>query len=374
MIIWHYIIEYSMKIDRKLKLLFIPKDNRGSGFYRIFLPASKLKDLGLAEVRLNNRYDPAEAQWADVIVVQRPTEIEWLERFITLKSEGKKVVLEIDDLLYGIDPRATAWDYWNPVGANLGRALILMQNASAITTTTARLRNEYALHNRHIHVLPNYLPPEKWDKPVRWTNVDWDNYKKRKNDETIRIGWVGAANHVVDLELVAGIVDKICKDNPNVHFVLMGPTAFKGMFPSIQEYNPETGEGQLELIKGVDLQDYPDVVHSLALDIAIAPLAEISFNECKSDLKLKEYGAISVPTVASNMKPYSLSLLDGKTGYLATTGKEWYDCLTKLIKDKDLRDKMGTEARKFYEANTIDGHIKEWLQVYDELINVKYEW
>lgn len=364
-----------MQQQRKYRLLFIPRNMRtGTAFYRMLLPASKLNDLGLAEVRVAEQYNDEDAAWADAIIVQQISEMSWMENMVKLQSVNKRIIYEIDDLVYGVDPRANAWSYWHPGGFNLGRVLMLMKQADAVTTTTGRLRNEYALHNRKIYTIPNYLPGELWDKPTKWSSVDHDNFVKRKTDKVIRIGWVGAANHAVDLELVAEIITKICHDNLNVHFVMMGYTP-RALFPDLQIYDPETGTGQLEIVKGVELLDYPDRVKSLALDIAIAPLAEIGFNECKSDLKLKEYGSLSIPTVASNIKPYSVSLEDGKTGYLVNNrGKDWYDALDKLIKDQDLRLELGKNARKYYEGNRIDDHIHEWLDVYDQIIQIKYEW
>jgi hypothetical protein len=36
--------------NRKLRILWLNKDNLGCGFYRMLLPANKIKDMGLADV------------------------------------------------------------------------------------------------------------------------------------------------------------------------------------------------------------------------------------------------------------------------------------------------------------------------------------
>lgn len=132
--------------------------------------------------------------------------------------------------------------------------------------------------------------------------------------------------------------------------------------------------GQLEKIDGIDLLYYPSKLKEGAFDMAIAPLAETSFNQGKSDLKIKEYAALGIPVVATNMKPYSESVKDGYTGFLASTAKEWYDSLELLIKDKELRERLGKNIYRWHRQNTIDKHIHEWMQFYGRVVSMKYKW
>ncbi|GAG24208.1 unnamed protein product, partial [marine sediment metagenome] len=118
----------------------------------------------------------------------------------------------------------------------------------------------------------------------------------------------------------------------------------------------------------------PSKLKECAFDIAIAPLIETGFNQCKSDIKIKEYAALGVPVIATRMKPYSLSVKEGYTGFLATTGKEWFDSLELLIKNKDLREKLGRNNYRWYKENTIDKHIHKWMAFYNRVISFKFKW
>lgn len=366
------------KVNKHPKLLFYPRDNKGSGFYRMLLPASKLKDMGLTEVRIVQDWNDEDVKWADVVIFQRLVENEWIEIIERIKAEEKHVVYEIDDLLYGIPPsNEGAWTYWNPITYHTGRAFHIMKVCDAITVTTDRLAVEYAMINPKVHILPNYLDKDLWDNPKDWTLMDWNIYQKRKNDDIIRIGWAGAASHRIDLEMISKIITKLCEKHKNVHFVSMGFTP-KGVFDMITPADHKCSHcgsgGQLEVVGGVDLLKYPGVLKSLALDIGIAPIVENSFNECKSDLKYKEYSALGIPTVASNIKPYSISLKHGSTGYLASSGQEWFNYLEMLILNRGLREEMGKKAYQFYRENTIDKHIHEWLDVYRRIANPRFNW
>ena len=74
------------------------------------------------------------------------------------------------------------------------------------------------------------------------------------------------------------------------------------------------------------------------------------------------------------MKPYSESVREGYTGFLASTAKEWYDSLEVLIKDKVLRERMGRNNYRWYRQNTIDKHIHEWIAFYNRVSSMKFKW
>ncbi len=742
----------------RLKILMIPQDNKGCGFYRMMVPANEIKKQDLADIVVNFGWNWQLVEWAHLIVVQRESDIAAFEAIDQAHSLGKKIIYEIDDYLQGISPLNPAFDFWSPMGPNLGRALKIMQKCDAMQVSTPRLRNEYALWNPVIEVLPNYLDKTLWDTPA-WTATHWDNYYKKKNDGIIRIGWAGAGcydieteiltengfkffrdlnskekvatlnpqnnnieyhkptkyieyqykgkmfniemqqvslcvtpnhnmyrarkgalknnlkynlvraeelkeksfylkkdgiwkgieqeyftlpkvsykkgslngyyknnkhktiikikqekkikmddwlkffgfwlaegwtskttfknlkgerynlmqvgiaqsknngylqemkkimskygfegkytkdkkqlrfcnnqlwnylkqfgsasekfipkdilslppkklkilldyyikgdghieksgktrawtsskkladnlseialkigwganivnrgknrggknhtirgrvvlgkydnyqitflrnttpsyfkpfikkqhqkwidynnkvycievkNHVIlvrrrgksiwcgnshyhDLQLIEEVITKICQKYPNVHFCMMGyfgeSNQGKNLFqdiPGSTSICPHCKQaGQLEKIPGIDLLYYPSKLKECAFDIAVAPIIETGFNQSKSDLKIKEYAALGLPVVASNITPYKESVMEGYTGFLASTGKEWFDYLELLIKDEALRKRLGKNNYLWYSQNTIDKHIHEWIQFYQRLVSFKSKW
>ncbi len=54
----------------------------------------------------------------------------------------------------------------------------------------------------------------------------------------------------------------------------------------------------------MELDPYPAKLASLDLDLALAPLEQHPFNECKSHLKLLEYGVLGYPVIATDIRPY----------------------------------------------------------------------
>lgn len=370
-------IELRNPLKRPLRIYFAPRDNKGCGFYRILQPASVIKDKGLAEVQVYPGWDPKLVDWCDIIHIQRPSDPELYESLAEAQAKGKIIIFELDDLIYGVHPKNPAYPYWSPDSWRTAVAIRTMTMCDYITVTTKRLANEYAQYNRNIFVLPNYIDNNLWDVPFSWKSEQWDNYYKKKNDDTIRIGWAGGGSHTDDLEMISDVLTKIAKKHKNVRIVLMGftPQHIFGKIPLAESTCAHCGkQGQLELVEGTDLIRYPSKLKSLALDIGIAPLVENSFNECKSDIKLKEYAALGIPVVASDMKPYSESLKHGETGFLAKSGKEWFDYLELLIQNKSMREQFGKANNLWYKDNTIDKNIYQWMNVYYQVAERKNKW
>ena len=370
--------EYS---PNRLKILFIPADNHGCGFYRMMVPANEIKRQNLADIQISYGWDWKMVEWAHLVVIQRQSDSSAFEAIEQAHSLGKKVIYEIDDYLQGISPHNPAFDFWSPMGPHLGRALNLMRKCDAMQVSTPRLKNEYALWNPVIECMPNYLDKTLWDTPA-WTATHWDNYYKKKNDGIIRIGWAGAGSHYHDLQLIEEVITKICQKYPQVHFCMMGyfgeTNIGKNLFQDISSNTsicPHCKQaGQLEKIPGIELLYYPSKLKECAFDLAVAPIVETGFNQGKSDLKIKEYAALGIPVVASNITPYKESVKNGFTGFLASNGKEWFDSLELLIKDEVLRKRLGKNNHQWYQENTIDKHIGESLQFYNRVVSFKQKW
>jgi glycosyltransferase involved in cell wall biosynthesis len=81
-------------------------------------------------------------------------------------------------------------------------------------------------------------------------------------------------------------------------------------------------------------------------DVSIAPLTQHQFNDAKSNIKFLEASVFGVPSVCSPTEPFRAAVNHGKNGMLATTETEWFDALETLIKDPQLRKRLGEQARR----------------------------
>ncbi|MNJ66386.1 hypothetical protein D3C77_624590 [compost metagenome] len=99
-----------------------------------------------------------------------------------------------------------------------------------------------------------------------------------------------------------------------------------------------------EFHSGVALARYPQKLSSLNLDLALAPLEINLFNDCKSNLRLLEYGACGFPVICTDTKAYR--------GYLPCTritsnsSEEWLEAIRMHLADPSASYRQGDALRE----------------------------
>ena len=104
-------------------------------------------------------------------------------------------------------------------------------------------------------------------------------------------------------------------------------------------------------LPGVDLEviswSVENEVRDLqTFDIGVYPLPIDDWVLGKSGLKAIQYMAFGLPCVATNVGTTPLLLSDRVNGRLVRTDDEWVDALEELVRNPDLRHKLGQQARK----------------------------
>ena len=84
-------------------------------------------------------------------------------------------------------------------------------------------------------------------------------------------------------------------------------------------------------------------------DIGIMPLSNDPFSEGKASYKLLQYLANAVPSVASAVGMNKDVADGGKNALLAETPEEFISQISRLLKDEELRRKLGQNGRKLIE-------------------------
>jgi hypothetical protein len=170
-----------------------------------------------------------------------------------------------------------------------------------------------------IRVVPNMLPP------ARWAHLQG----KRGRGEKPRVGWGGGTSHTGDLLLIKAVVQALASE---VHWVFFGMCPDE-LRPYIHEYHAS-----------VPLEDYPAKLTSLDLDLAVAPLEQHIFNDCKSNLRLLEYGACGFPVVCTETRSYRGTL---PVTLVSTNGtEEWIAAIRAHLADPVASAAQGQTLRE----------------------------
>lgn len=99
-------------------------------------------------------------------------------------------------------------------------------------------------------------------------------------------------------------------------------------------------------------------------DVGLAPLADVPFNDARSDIKVKEYAASGVAWLASDLTPYS-HLGPEQGGRLVGRGG-WFAALDELVRDDHARRQLADRGVAWASTQLIDSTVSRWEAVWSE--------
>ncbi|WP_081667877.1 glycosyltransferase [Metapseudomonas resinovorans] len=315
-----------------------PADQFGCGHYRVMQPFAALQQAGMVDGALSmglmhvtdlERYAP------DTIVLQRQIGDERLEAMRRMKAfSGAFKVYELDDYLLNL-PMKSAHRQHMPkdILKSLRRGLGFVDR---FVVSTEPLAEAFAGMHDDILVVENRLP-------VGW----WQGLQgQRRVSAKPRVGWAGGSSHTGDLELIEDVVKALANQ---VEWVFFGMCP-ESMRPYVHEFHP-----------GVAIEQYPAALARLNLDLALAPVELNLFNECKSNLRLLEYGACGFPVICSDIRCYQGDL---PVTRVKNRFKDWVEAIHMHLADLDATARMGDELQTVVRRDwMLEGrNLELWLK------------
>ncbi len=322
------------------RVLAFPFHRWGSGEYRVRAPMRALHDAGCIQYALMPLNDTHRAPHLcelervapDVLLLHNTLHDEHLKLLSLYKQYSSAYrVFGQDDLISALPPKNPYRKSVYPdIEQRIRRALSLCDR---LVVSTEPLASAFSTMIDDIVVLPNYI------ERSRWAGLR----SRRRRGPRPRIGWAGAQQHQGDLEL---LIDVVAATRGDADWVFMGMCP-EQIRPLCAEYH-----------SGVTIDRYPEKLASLDLDLAVAPLEVHPFNECKSNLRLLEYGMLGWPVVCSDIAPY----YDAPVRRIPNNPEAWIAAIRERIHDLDAAAKEGDLLRDWVRDNWIlEDHLDEWL-------------
>ncbi|APZ44607.1 glycosyl transferase [Acidihalobacter ferrooxydans] len=318
------------------RIITQPADHEGCGEYRIIAPTRALVNAGLVQGEASQRiYSPPELARLrpDALVLQRQIEAHQLEAMERHKRFNDPFcIYEIDDLVTNLPVKSVHKKHLpKDMHKRLRRAVGLCDR---LVVATDVLAEAYADLCSDVRVAPNHIEDARWGhlRPRRGVG-------KRP-----RVGWAGGISHSGDLDLIAGVIETL-KDEVDWVFLGMCPERIR---PFVSEFHAP-----------VSLDAYPATLAGLDLDLAVAPLEDVPFNNAKSHLRLLEYGILGYPVVCSDLTPYRGEY---PVTRVRNRHRDWVEAIRAHIDDLDATHRAGDRLREYVRAHWLLEHnLDTWL-------------
>lgn len=302
------------------RVLCYPADSTGCGHYRVRQPFAALRDAGLADGMVSGTHlAPIELErfGANTVVFQRQITQPQIEsmRQVRALSEAFKVY-ELDDYLPNLPMKSVHRETMPREILKLLRQAVSLTDRFVVSTPS--LADVFSDLHPDICVVPNSLPVHWWG----------DLRSERRRGPKPRVGWAGGLGHKGDLELISDVVRELATE---VDWVFLGMCPEK-LRPYVREFHG-----------GVPIDLYPAKLASLDLDLALAPLEQNLFNDCKTNLRLLEYGACGFPVICSDVLCYRTALTVTR---VKNRFKDWVDAIRMHVSDLDATEAAGDALQR----------------------------
>lgn len=329
------------------RVLALPCDADGCGQYRVLQPMQAMLEAGLCTGGSSREVFAPNLvlrSGADTLVVQRVDNdfgLDFLEAMRAVK--GVKKIYEVDD--HPSKVRLTNEAHKLLPKDMRGRVAKAIGLCDRLVVSTPPLARALASYNSDIRVVPNRLPPAMWGATPPQKRLIQEVAQRKP-----KVGWAGGIGHAADLVMIEAVIKEF---SDRVDWV------FIGVVPdSIRKYL----KGYLS---GVPTLKYPDLMMAQDWDLAIAPLELHEFNECKSNLKLLEYGWCGIPVVCSDITPYQCGL---NVTRVKNRFKDWRNAIAERIADLEACHRDGLVLQQQIATDwTLQGeHVLDWYKAWTD--------
>lgn len=354
----------------------------GVGYYRAYGPAKALRAKGhqvdvmghdlashLDKDNVIGSYMKLFEQY-DLVVIKQSDTKNVAQVIGACKETKTPIAMDLDDLITEVDKDNPAYKKGYDGGAKQAFATASLSMVDALFVSTQPLADEYEkfLRIKLQTTLPTFVLPNCCDTAL------WTKQKKHETDAIV-LGWQGSITHDNDLKIMLPAIKKLMEKYPNLFLSLTGGITQEAYNNVLGKVFGDKLIERVAVNQGTpSFKNFPEYMKRHQWDIGVIPLRDSKFARAKSHIKWLENSLLGVPTIASNVYPYTEPILgtdvivDGKTGILCADN-EWQEKLEMLILDEKKRRYLARDARNFVMENwTYSHHIHKWIDAFTSVI------
>jgi len=163
------------------------------------------------------------------------------------------------------------------------------------------------------------------------------------------IGWTGTHTTMRYLDELIPILKELEKEHEFTFLV-------------ISNEKPDYDLDSLQFIKWKKETEIEDLAR---ITIGVMPLQHDIWSEGKCGFKGLQYMALEIASIMSPVGVNTSIIHDGQNGFLAGSPEEWKEKLEIVLKDKELRKKLGTAGRQtIIERFSVEANKERYLKLF----------
>ncbi|NNE98610.1 MAG: glycosyltransferase family 4 protein, partial [Pyrinomonadaceae bacterium] len=297
------------------------------------------KTAGIARAIIKRFRDILNASKFDIVYLFRTANLAgpaFLERLVTIRKIP--MIFDFDDAIYMTNTsdanRKFGWLKFAEKTADICRI------STSVSVGNSHLADYAKQFNENVFVIP--------------TSIDTDNYQSdghaNGENERVVVGWTGSSTSQYHLEAFEPTLVELLerRDDVEIRVISNREPSFRQIPYTWREWSPES-----------------EVAEISEIEIGIMPTPDDEWSRGKCALKALQYMSLGIPAICTDMGANRDAIKHGENGYLAKTQDQWLEYFDRLIDDKTLRKKMGSEAKR----TVLDGYsMKKCAELFAEAV------
>lgn len=184
--------------------------------------------------------------------------------------------------------------------------------------------------------LANYARKFNASVLVNPTTIDTQYHRRlpRHSGGKLTIGWTGSHSTLKYLDQVVPAIRTLEQEFHDLTFLVIADRA------------PDLGLTSMSFVSWNEATEIDELTR---LDIGIMPLPDDDWSKGKCGFKALQYMALGIPAVVSPVGVNTSIVRDGENGFWCQTTEDWVKCLSELLKDPQLRERIGRAGQSTVE-------------------------
>jgi glycosyltransferase involved in cell wall biosynthesis len=326
-----------------VRVAVVSSEGQLNSVYRAMQPAQALAQHGhqvVVKATDEERLRAAELAGFDALFIYRWSGQSTQKLVQRLKQEGVAIVWDNDDDLTAYPSSVVESRVKGALRSQMMAAHVqaMLGLADVVTTTNDTLASSYRERGAgDVRIVENYVASEFIEQAAR----------ERARDERLVVGWIAAGEHMHDVNEL-GLRDTL-RALLDAHEQL-----------EIRSVGVDLGLDR-ERYRYLGYVPFRELAQLVAgFDVGIAPIVDEPFNRARSNIKLKEYGILGIPWLASPIGPYRD--FGEREGGRLVPDDGWYDALARIAERPRERRKLAKRALKWARTQTIERNAERWVE------------